>query len=136
MFIELYKVAAALGPRRLSQSTVHRPFDRAWIANVPDTLCCHRLRQLWLGSLVYYREHDEEPQQTRLERVYNSTMTDTLVSGGGGLGIIDGNAGAAKASEGITTRAFALNLAVGFALFVFEVSGFFLLKSSDIGRRL
>lgn len=63
-------------------------------------------------------------------------MTDTLVSGGGGLGIIDGNAGAAKASEGITTRAFALNLAVGFALFVFEVSGFFLLKSSDIGRRL
>ncbi|KAK4554797.1 hypothetical protein LTR86_007945 [Recurvomyces mirabilis] len=50
--------------------------------------------------------------------------------------IFQGNAGAAQTSGGITTKAFVLNLATGFALFVFQLSGFFLLKSSNLGRRL
>lgn len=51
-------------------------------------------------------------------------------------GIFDGQAGAAQASDGITTKAFLLNLAVGFGLFAVELSIFFLLKSSNIGRRI
>lgn len=50
--------------------------------------------------------------------------------------IISGQAGAAQNLSGVTTKAFLLNLAVGFGLFTFEVSAFFLLKSSKIGRRL
>ena len=52
--------------------------------------------------------------------------------------IINGGAtaGAAANDKGITTKAFALNLATGLALFLFEVTGFFLLKSSSIGRRI
>lgn len=51
-------------------------------------------------------------------------------------GIFQGNSGVAQTSGGITTRAFFLNLATGFALFIFQLSGFFLLKSSNLGRRL
>ena len=51
-------------------------------------------------------------------------------------GILNGNAGAGQDSKGITTKAFALNLATGVALFLFEVTGFFLLKSTDVGRRI
>ncbi len=51
-------------------------------------------------------------------------------------GVFDGQAGAAQASDGITTKAFLLNLAVGFGLFAVELSIFFLLKSSNIGRRI
>ncbi|KAK4969034.1 hypothetical protein LTR42_009313 [Elasticomyces elasticus] len=50
--------------------------------------------------------------------------------------IFQGNAGAAQTSGGITTKAFVLNLATGIGLFVFQLSGFFLLKSSNLGRRL
>jgi hypothetical protein len=50
--------------------------------------------------------------------------------------IFEGNAGIAQGSEGITTRAFLLNLAVGVALFSFQTTGFFLLKSSSLGRRI
>ncbi|KAK3648733.1 hypothetical protein LTR56_001006 [Elasticomyces elasticus] len=50
--------------------------------------------------------------------------------------IFQGNAGAAQTSGGITTKAFVLNLATGVGLFVFQLSGFFLLKSSNLGRRL
>ena len=50
--------------------------------------------------------------------------------------LLDGQAGAALGSQGISTKTFALNLATGLALFVFQLSGFFLLKSSDIGRRI
>lgn len=51
-------------------------------------------------------------------------------------GIINGDAGKAASSNGITTKAFALNLATGLALFAFELTGFFLLKSSGAGRRI
>ena len=58
-------------------------------------------------------------------------------STGSGFGdIINGNAGAAADSNGVTTKGFALNLAAGLALFVFNLTGFFLLKSSSIGRRI
>lgn len=49
--------------------------------------------------------------------------------------IFDGNAGVAQTGS-VTTRAFFLNLATGAALFAFELSLFFLLKSSNIGRRI
>lgn len=50
--------------------------------------------------------------------------------------ILNGDAGAAQAKAGISTRTFALNLATGFALFIIQISAFFLLKSSDLGRRI
>ncbi|GAB7357634.1 hypothetical protein MBLNU459_g0132t2 [Dothideomycetes sp. NU459] len=52
------------------------------------------------------------------------------------LDIIDGSAGAAQSQSGIALKAFVLNLAVGVGLFVFELSGFFMLRSSAIGRRI
>lgn len=39
-------------------------------------------------------------------------------------------------TEGITTKAFVLNLATGFVLFTLQTTGFLLLKNSSIGRRL
>lgn len=50
--------------------------------------------------------------------------------------ILNCQGGSAKSSFGITTKAFALNLAVGLALFAFNLTGFFLLKSSALGRRI
>lgn len=50
--------------------------------------------------------------------------------------IFEGNAGIAGESSSVTTRAFFLNLATGAALFAFEISGFFLLKNSNLGRRI
>ena len=44
--------------------------------------------------------------------------------------------GVASNSSGIATKAFALNLATGFGLFVFQLTGFFLLKNSNLGRRI
>ncbi|SMQ51567.1 unnamed protein product [Zymoseptoria tritici ST99CH_1A5] len=49
--------------------------------------------------------------------------------------LTNGNAGIAQTGA-VTTKAFVLNLATGFGLFVFQLSGFFLLKSSKIGRRI
>jgi hypothetical protein len=51
-------------------------------------------------------------------------------------GLFEGEAGSAQNSAGITTRAFLLNLAVGFGLFAVELTIYFLLKSSNIGRRI
>lgn len=50
--------------------------------------------------------------------------------------IFEGNAGSAQSKDPVTTRAFFLNLATGAVLFALQVTGFFLLKSSNIGRRL
>ena len=52
------------------------------------------------------------------------------------LDIINGGAGKGQNKQGIATKAFVLNLAVGLGLFAFEISGFFLLKSSAVGRRI
>ena len=54
----------------------------------------------------------------------------------GFVGLIDAGAGVGQNRAGIATKAFVLNLAVGLGLFVFEIAGFFLLKSSAIGRRI
>lgn len=53
-----------------------------------------------------------------------------------GQDILRGNAGIGQNTEGINTRAFLLNLATGIVLFVAQLSGFFLLKSSSLGRRI
>jgi hypothetical protein len=50
--------------------------------------------------------------------------------------IFNGNAGSAANTGVVTTRAFFLNLAAGFGLAAFQLTGFFLLKSSNIGRRI
>ena len=50
--------------------------------------------------------------------------------------LLNGGAGKGQGQDNIAVKAFALNIAVGAALFVFELSGFFLLKSSAIGRRI
>ena len=66
-------------------------------------------------------------------------MASNSSSNGTSFGdIIDGGSGTAQDSGtvGITTKAFALNLSTGIALFLFELIGFFLLKSSGIGRRI
>lgn len=52
------------------------------------------------------------------------------------LGIIDNQAGVGQNSQGVAVKAFVLNIAVSLGLFAFEISGFFLLKSSAIGRRI
>lgn len=53
-----------------------------------------------------------------------------------GTDIFGGNAGVAQQQAGITTKTFVLNLAVGIGLFAIELSIFFLLKSSNLGRRI
>ena len=60
----------------------------------------------------------------------------TNATDGGLLGLINAGAGAGQNREGIAIKAFVLNIAVGLGLFVFEMSGFFILKNSAIGRRI
>lgn len=57
-------------------------------------------------------------------------------SDNGFLDIINGGAGAGQNTHGIAIKNFVLNLAVGLGLFAFNISGFFLLKNSAIGRRI
>ena len=68
----------------------------------------------------------------------NTTANSTSNSAGNGtLETFFGAAPAdAQAQAGIQLRAFVLNLAVSLSLFAFELSAFFLLKSSAIGRRI
>ena len=63
-------------------------------------------------------------------------MSQNQIAGNEAFDIINGQGGAAQGQKGISTRAFALNLALGIALFVTELTGFFLLKDSKIGRRI
>ena len=60
----------------------------------------------------------------------NATANDPV------SGIFNGNAGAAQTTEGIQVKAFVLNLAIALGTFAVQLSGFFLLKSSAIGRRI
>ena len=60
----------------------------------------------------------------------NSSTNDDI------LNFLNGNAGAGSSKQGIALKAFVLNLAVSLGLFAFEISGFFLLKSSAVGRRI
>ena len=60
----------------------------------------------------------------------NSSANDAI------LDFINGNAGAGRSKQGIALKAFALNLAVSLGLFAFELSGFFLLRNSALGRRI
>ena len=50
--------------------------------------------------------------------------------------LLNGDAGTGKNKQGIALRAFVLNLAVSLGLFAFELSGFFLLRNSALGRRI
>ena len=52
------------------------------------------------------------------------------------LDFLNGQAGVGQNQQGIAVKAFILNIAISLGLFAFEISGFFLLKSSAIGRRL
>ena len=52
------------------------------------------------------------------------------------LQFLDGKRGEGEDSEGIALKAFVLNIAVSLGLFAFEISAFFLLKSSNVGRRI
>lgn len=52
------------------------------------------------------------------------------------LDFLNGNAGVGQNKQGIALKAFVLNIAVSLGLFAFEISGFFLLKSSAVGRRI
>ena len=60
----------------------------------------------------------------------NSSGNSTL------LDLLNGNAGAGQNKQGIALKAFLLNIAVSMGLFTFEILGFFLLKSSALGRRI
>ena len=60
----------------------------------------------------------------------NTSHNDTL------LDFLNGQAGVAGNSQGIAVKGFVLNIAVSLGLFAFEISGFFLLKSSAMGRRI
>ena len=51
-------------------------------------------------------------------------------------GLLYGQAGVGQNQQGIAVKAFVLNLVVSLGLFAFEISGFFLLKSSALGRRI
>lgn len=50
--------------------------------------------------------------------------------------IFNGASGVGQNQAGVAVKAFVLNIAVSLGLFVFEVAGFFLLKSAAIGRRI
>lgn len=52
------------------------------------------------------------------------------------MNVFNGEAGVGQNKEGIPLKAFVLNIAVSLGLFAFEISGFFLLKSSAVGRRI
>lgn len=52
------------------------------------------------------------------------------------LDFLNGQAGVGQNQLGIAVKAFVLNIAVSLGLFAFEISGFFLLRSSAIGRRI
>ena len=52
------------------------------------------------------------------------------------LDFLNGQAGVGRNQEGIAVKAFVLNIAVSLGLFAFQISGFFLLKSSATGRRI
>ena len=52
------------------------------------------------------------------------------------LDFLNGQAGVGQNRQGIALKAFVLNLAISLVLFAFELSGFFLLKSSAVGRRI
>ena len=60
----------------------------------------------------------------------NSSANDAI------LNLFNGNAGAGQRKQGIALKAFVLNLAVSLGLFAFELSGFFLLRNSALGRRI
>ena len=62
----------------------------------------------------------------------NTTSNSTA----GFLNVLDGYAGSGASRQGIAVKAFVLNIAVGLILFVIQLTGFFLLKSSAIGRRI
>jgi hypothetical protein len=65
-------------------------------------------------------------------------MANSSNSSGNGsiLNVFNGEAGVGQNKEGIPLKAFVLNIAVSLGLFAFEISGFFLLKSSAVGRRI
>ena len=50
--------------------------------------------------------------------------------------ILNGGTDKANNQAGITIKTFLLNILVSLALFVFEIVGFFWLKSSIVGRRI
>ena len=60
----------------------------------------------------------------------SSTSNSTI------LNLFNGNAGTGDKKQGIALKAFVLNLAVSLGLFAFELSGFFLLRNSALGRRI
>lgn len=51
-------------------------------------------------------------------------------------GILTAGGGRAQDDAGIVWKSFVVNIAVSLALFAFQLSAFFLLKSSAIGRRI
>ena len=64
-------------------------------------------------------------------------VNSTTLSGNGTfLDFLNGQAGAGQNQQGVAVKAFVLNIAVSLGLFAFEISGFFLLKSSALGRRI
>lgn len=73
----------------------------------------------------------------------SSTSTSTFTSSTSSNGnqsfadsLLNGSGGSQPSQVGIAFKAFLLNIAVSLGLFTFEVAGFFLLKSSAIGRRI
>ena len=60
----------------------------------------------------------------------NSSHNGTL------LDLLNGQSGLAGNQQGIAVKGFLLNIAVSLGLFVFEISGFLLFKSSAMGRRI
>ena len=66
-------------------------------------------------------------------------MSDSAANGNASdpvLNFFTGQAGAGQKTEGIQVKAFVLNLAIALGTFAIQVSGFFLLKNSAIGRRI
>lgn len=55
------------------------------------------------------------------------TSVDNIISYGSGAG---------QSTQGIAIKAFVVNLAVGLIIFALQIAGFFLLKSSALGRRI
>lgn len=93
-----------------------------WLA--PERRCHHR-RQLHFHTL----SHNVPGQARHAEPTMSSASSDNTTNP------FDYTRDLSD-QEGITTKAFVLNLATGFILFTLQTTGFFLLKSSSIGRRI
>ncbi|KAG8526403.1 uncharacterized protein KY384_000059 [Bacidia gigantensis] len=82
------------------------------------------------------RCQQEDTDKASDDGLWAVIMSNNTAAGNPVNDFLKGNAGAAQNTQGIQVKAFVLNLGIALATFAVQLSGFFLLKSSAIGRRI